>query len=157
HSLLDRIVEQTRRIIPYSIADIVLIKDGVARVARQWGFEDHAEARTLSLEAAGFPIQKLPIWEKICVSQSAKLIADTRLEKEWDSYFGMTWIRSYLAAPLIYDDQVIGIIDLCSDQTNAFREIMANNLKAFAASAAVAIQNARLYEAEQQNRKVAET
>jgi signal transduction histidine kinase len=68
----------------------------------------------------------------------------------------MTWIRSYLAAPLIYGDQVIGIINLGSNQANAFRTDMAKNLRAFAASAAIAIQNARLYQTEQQNRKIAE-
>jgi PAS domain S-box-containing protein len=155
-SLLDHIFEQTRRTIPYLIADIVLIRDGVVHVARQWGFENHPEAKTLSFDHGDLPIHKFPIWEIICLTRSTKLIPDTSLEDKWDPYFGMNLIRSYLGAPLIYGDQVIGIINLCSDEANAFGEVMANNLKAFAASAAVAIQNARLYKAEQQNRKVAE-
>lgn len=154
HAVLDHIFEQTRRTIPYLMADIVLIEDGVANVVRQWG-EGNPEARTI-FENDSLPLQQFPIWEKICETRSTFIIPDTSLNDRWDSYFGMTWIRSYIGAPLIYNDQVIGIINLVSDQADAFHEDVAKNLKAFAAPAAVAIQNARLYETEQQNRKVAE-
>ncbi len=155
-SVLDHIFEQTRLTIPYLIADIVLIEDDHARLARQWGFEGHPEARTVHFESGDLPIHQFPMWENIRATQSTELIPDTTLEKRWDPYFGMTWIRSYLGAPLIYKDEVIGIINLGSDQAYAFRDEMADHLRAFAASAAIAVQNARLYEAEQQNRKVAE-
>lgn len=155
HAVLDHIFEQTRRTIPYLAADIVLIDAGVASVVRQWGFDDRFELRTI-FEKDNLKLQEFPAWERICQSQSAVLIPDTQLDGQWDTYFGMQWIRSYLGAPLIYNDQVIGIINLISDQENAFHEAMAKNLRAFAAPAAVAIQNARLYETEQQNRKAAE-
>ncbi len=101
-------------------------------------------------------IHEFPIWERICTTKSAVMVSDTQLDDQWNTYFGMTWIRSYLGSPLIYNDQIIGIINLISDQANAFQEDMVKTLQAFAAPAAVAIQNARLYENEQQNRKIAE-
>ena len=155
HAVLDRIFEQTRRTVPYLAADIVLIEPGVASVVRQWGFDSRSEGRTI-FEKDSLKLQEFPVWERICQSQSTVLIPDTQGQSQWDTYFGMRWIRSYLGAPLIYNDQVIGIINLFSDQANAFHEDMAKNLRAFAAPAAVAIQNARLYETEQQNRKAAE-
>lgn len=155
HAVLDRIFEQTRRTIPYTAADIVLIDAGAASVVRQWGFDERSELKTI-FENDNLKLQDFPTWERICESQSAVLIPDTGVDEQWHTYFGMGWIRSYLGAPLIYNEHVIGIINLISDQVNAFHEDMAKNLRAFAAPAAVAIQNARLYETEQQNRKAAE-
>ncbi len=155
HAVLDHIFEQTRHAIPYRMAHVVLIEEEIATVVRQWGFEDRFETRTV-FENDSLKLQEFPIWEKISLTRSAIMIPDTQLENQWSTYFGMTWIRSYLGAPLTYNGQVIGIINLISDQPNAFQEDMAGNLRAFAAPAAVAIQNARLYEDEQQNRKIAE-
>lgn len=156
HAVLDHIFEQTRRAIPFLMADVVLIEDGAANVVRQWGMVAHADAKTIS-ENSTLKLEDFPIWERICTTKSPVMIADTALDDQWKKYLNMPWIQSYLGAPLIYDDQVIGMIDLVSDQANAFHENMAKTLTAFAAPAAVAIQNARLYENEQQNRKVAET
>ncbi len=155
HAVLDRIIEQTRRTIPYLMADIVLIDEDIANVVRQWGFETHTSTRTV-FEHDNLKLQDFPTWEEICATKSVVMISDTRLEDQWNTYFRMDWVRSYLGAPLIYDDQVIGIINLTSDQAGAFHEEMARTLRAFAAPAAVAIQNARLYENEQQNRRIAE-
>lgn len=155
HAVLDHIFEQTRRTIPYLMADVVLIDEGVANVVRQWGKVADVDAKDIS-ENNTLKLQDFPIWERICATQSPVIVADAVLEDQWKKYLGLPWIQSYLGAPLIYNDQVIGIIDLVSDQANAFHEGMAKTLRAFAAPAAVAIQNARLYENEQQNRKVAE-
>jgi len=155
HAVLDRIFEQTSRIIPYSTADIVLIEGNVATIVRQWWTDEYSDARTI-FENDSLMIHEFPIWERICGTKSAVMVSDTQLEDQWNTYFGMTWIRSYLGSPLIYNDQIIGIINLISDQANAFQEDMVKTLKAFAAPAAMAIQNARLYENEQQNRKTAE-
>lgn len=154
HAVLDHIFEQTRRTIPYRMADIVLIEAEAANVVRQWG-GGRDEGKTIA-ENDSLALQQFPIWQEICATKSVYIIPDTSLDDRWSSYFGMSWIRSYLGAPLIYQDQVIGIINVASDQTNAFLEDMAKNLRAFAAPAAVAIQNARLYEAEKQNRRIAE-
>ena len=155
HAVLDRIFEQTRRIIPFLTADIVLIENDVATVVRQWWTDQYSDERTI-LENDNLKIHEFPIWDRICTTKSAVMVSDTRFEDQWNTYFGMSWIRSYLGSPLIYNDQIIGIINLISDQANAFQEDMVKTLKAFAAPAAMAIQNARLYENEQQNRKTAE-
>jgi PAS domain S-box-containing protein len=155
HAVLDRIIEQTRRTIPYSMADIVLIDEDVANVVRQWVVEANSNPRTI-FENDNLELNDFPVWDQICSRKSAIRISDTSLENQWKTYFGMAWVRSYLGAPLIYNDQVIGIINLISDQANAFHEGMAKTLRAFAAPAAVAIQNARSYEDEQHNRKLAE-
>jgi PAS domain S-box-containing protein len=156
-SVLDHIFEQTRRTIPFTVADVALIEDGQVHIARKWGYgEASHDASDVDRDDGNLALNEFPIWETVCETKSTKLIPDTSLEKGWETYSGLPWIRSYMASPLIYDGKVIGLINLGSDQANAFDKTMSNNLRAFAASAAVAIQNARLYEVEQLNRKVAE-
>jgi len=156
-SVLDHIFEQTRRTIPFTVADVALIEEGQVHIARKWGYgEASKDANGFGRNDGNHTLNEFPIWETVCETKSTKLIPDTSLEKQWRTFPEITWIRSYMASPLIYNGKIIGIINLGSDQANTFDKTMSNNLKAFAASAAVAIQNARLYEAEQLNRKVAE-
>lgn len=69
----------------------------------------------------------------------------------------MELLRSNLAVPLVVAERVIGIINLSSNQPDNFNQETAKRLSAFAAPAALAVENARLYAAELQARQVAET
>jgi sigma-B regulation protein RsbU (phosphoserine phosphatase) len=55
-------------------------------------------------------------------------------------------VRSELVIPLLYKDRCIGVFDLESPEPNAFNKSHIELLSPLAASAAVAIENARLYE-----------
>ena len=59
---------------------------------------------------------------------------------------GFEWVRSFLSAPLLVENKVIGFVNLFGDQPRFFTQEMSNRLVAFAAHAAVAIQNAWLFE-----------
>ncbi len=55
-------------------------------------------------------------------------------------------MRSELAAPLIYRDRVIGVVDLVSTQKDYFTEEHVRLISTLAPQMAVALENARLYE-----------
>ncbi len=59
---------------------------------------------------------------------------------------GKRSIRSEAAVPLILRDEVIGVLDIESDKPNAFSERDIERFTIFASQAAVAIENARLYD-----------
>lgn len=64
---------------------------------------------------------------------------------------------SELCVPLIFDGQVVGILDIQSDQPNAFDENDRQLAEAIGDTLAVAIRNADLYRSEQWRRQVAES
>ncbi len=64
--------------------------------------------------------------------------------------------RSEVAIPLIYETDVIGVLDVQSERENAFSAGDIDLLKRLAAQAAIAIRNARLFHAEQDQRVLAE-
>ena len=86
HAVLDRIFEQTRRIIPFLTADIVLIENDVATVVRQWWADQYSEARTI-FENDSLKIQEFPIWERICTTKSAVMVSDTSVRKSMEHLF----------------------------------------------------------------------
>jgi signal transduction histidine kinase len=74
------------------------------------------------------------------------LISDTWQEQDWRIVEGLAWSRSFLSAPLLVEKQVIGFVNLFADQPDFFTQEMCEQLVAFASHAAVAIQNAWLFE-----------
>jgi serine phosphatase RsbU (regulator of sigma subunit)/putative methionine-R-sulfoxide reductase with GAF domain len=64
--------------------------------------------------------------------------------------------NSELCVPLIYSDQVVGVLDIQSDRRNAFTEDDQMIFEAVADNIATAIHNADLYRSEQWRRQVAD-
>jgi signal transduction histidine kinase len=59
---------------------------------------------------------------------------------------GLEWSRSILCVPLLAENQVIGFLNLLAEQPDFFTTEMRDRLVVFASHAAVAIQNAWLFE-----------
>ena len=64
--------------------------------------------------------------------------------------------RSELCVPLLYDEEVVGVLDIQSDKRNAFTEDDRLIFEAVADNIATAIHNADLYRSEQWRRQVAD-
>ncbi|GAB4539182.1 MAG: hypothetical protein Fur002_03830 [Anaerolineales bacterium] len=65
--------------------------------------------------------------------------------------------QSELCVPLIFDEEVVGILDIQSDQLNAFTQEDKIMFEAVADTMAAAIRNADLYRSEQWRRQVADS
>jgi PAS domain S-box-containing protein len=152
--VLDRILEQTQRVIPCRAVAVMLVKDTTIYLTRHRGFEDVLEAWD-TLET-GFPLDAFALLKNEGSYQPA-LMADAPGDPEWRYAPGFEWVRSYAAVPLLAGEQIIGFLSLFSDQPGFCNQEMTDLVKAFAAHAVVAIQNAGLYEAELRARQTAET
>ena len=153
--VLDRILFSVQRAIPFTAADILLIEDGTYYTAQHWGYDEkQAGSETLKHRSR---IESLPILETVYQSQQPVLISDTNVNDNQMAVRGEEWARSCLAAPLAVGGTVTGCIILYGDRAGYYTQDMSERLVAFAASAAVAVQNARLYMAELHAREVAET
>ncbi len=91
---------------------------------------------------------------RVVNSKKSLLINDYELEKDhlpqmtlWGT--GMP-SRSWLGVPMLIGDRVVGVISVQSYRSNAFREKESELLSTIADTVAMAIENARLYEAEKQ-------
>lgn len=144
--VLDRILEQVGRVTPHQGANIMLINEGMARVRRSHGYlKGYPISRYLLNH--GFDVRKAVTLRTMIETRRAVVIADTETLEGWLTTPEKSWVRSYAAAPIVKDDEVIGFLNLDAPTPDFFTAAHAERLEAFASHAALALKNAQLYEA----------
>jgi signal transduction histidine kinase len=83
-------------------------------------------------------------------TQTALIISDVLQAECWSIWQENDLIRSWMGAPLLMNEEVMGVLTVDSFATNNYSVIDLANLQVFANHAAVAIYNARLYSLAQQ-------
>jgi serine phosphatase RsbU (regulator of sigma subunit)/PAS domain-containing protein len=143
--VLERILEQLRRVITYDSAAIHLVEGNRRRIIAVQGFAHPEQVIGLT-----FPV-KLDESEPGSIaihSRKPFLIGDVaKVDKVFKALSG-DQIKSWLGIPLIARGQVIGLITIDRAEPNAFAEEDIDLTLAFANQAAIALENARLYEIE---------
>ena len=153
--VLDRILEQVSRVVPNDAANIMLIKGDRARVVRWRGYERFGAEQFVSTVV--FRIPEMANLQQMLDSREPLVIPDIADYPDWVCVPATKWLRSYAAAPIIVRDEVIGFLNVDSATPGFFGQEHAESLRVFADHAAAAIENARLYEAEQKRRRLADT
>lgn len=83
---------------------------------------------------------------QVLTTKNAVLLSDTNGQADWHSFAGHGHFRSWLCVPLVASQKVLGLLSLGCAQSQAFSHEHLRLAKSLAIPAAVAIQNARLYE-----------
>jgi PAS domain S-box-containing protein len=153
--VLNMILEQLRRSVPFTMAGITLVEGSSVRVVRYTGLDNHPESdRAIGVD---YPMKDYSLLKSISSTQQPIYIEDVKESPDWPSVSGLEWVRSFVAAPLINTGQVRGMLNLASDLPGYFSQETVEHLMAFAAPAALALQNAQLFKAELTARQLAET
>ncbi|GEM_PF-1489757 len=149
HSLdevLDQILDQVGRVVPFDLATLILMsEDGKKRLIRYRGYREQGLARFVHEEKEAL-VADFPSSRYMLDTKKAFVIPDTENSSDWIKVEGLEQLRSYVAAPIIVHDKVIGFLNLVSFTPNFFSQVHADRLQAFADEAAIAIENARLLE-----------
>jgi sigma-B regulation protein RsbU (phosphoserine phosphatase) len=136
--LLGRIAQLTKRAVDYRTVGIMLLNEGTRelemKVAVQYGEKVALPTVPLGEGLVGYAALHR---EPVLVPDVAK---DPRYIKVVED------VRSELAIPLLIKDRCIGVFDLESPELDAFTKRDVEILTLLASQAAVAIENARLYE-----------
>jgi diguanylate cyclase (GGDEF)-like protein len=88
----------------------------------------------------------VPILQEMRETRQPCLIPDTQGDLRWRAIPGMGWIRSFISAPIIIRGQVAGILNVLSGIPGFFAQAHVERLSVFASQAAVAMENAQLFE-----------
>jgi len=152
--VLDEILKQAHRLVPYHTASIMLLNNDTLRIARWQGYDVFGSEEMVSrLEQ---PLAEFPMDNEAIQSGEPIVIYDTHLDPRWVVLNETTWIRSTLMLPLCLRDHIPGVLRLDGSRPGEFSIDHAQRLKPLAGAAAIALENARLFEAEQTARKQAE-
>jgi sigma-B regulation protein RsbU (phosphoserine phosphatase) len=136
--LLTKIANLTKRVIDYRTFGILLLNDDTGelemRVAVRYGDMVQLPRVKLGVGLVGYAaLHKVPV-----------LVPDVALDPRYIKVVDDA--RSELAIPLMLKDRCIGVLDLESPELDAFTKSHVEIVTLLASQAAVAIENARLYE-----------
>ena len=138
--LLERVGQLLRRLIDYQMFTIMLLDEKgetlITRYAWRFGYA-HAPLRRISV-TSGLGGAAVREWRFVNVADVLKDPRYVPMNEE---------TRSELVVPLFYKGRVIGVLDLEHTKTHFFTEEHERVLTTLAAQVAIAIENARLYQA----------
>jgi PAS domain S-box-containing protein len=154
--VLGHILDAVDRIIPYDGANIMLLDEHGGRVGQVRGRYTKQEIAE-NLTSTELRIEQLPILSQMAATQQPLAAPDVRRYPGWIVFPGMDWINSYIGAPIISRGEVIGFINVDSARPDAYSETHAGWLRTLADQAAIAVDNARLYEASRRRAQELET
>jgi sigma-B regulation protein RsbU (phosphoserine phosphatase) len=142
-TLLTRIASLTKRLIDYRTFGIFLLNESTQelemKLAARYGAG--AEARTIKVG------QGLVGWA--AQHKQPVLVSDVSADERYIRL--VDDVRSELAIPMLIKDRCIGVVDLESPELDAFTKEHMELLTLLASQAAVAIDNARLYDEVRRN------
>ena len=141
-SVLDQILLKIGRVVPHDAADVSLLEGGMARTARKKGYAELGLAPVL--EKMELRVSETPTLRKMVRTGDPLIIPDIEQSEEWVGP-RLAPLRAVLGTPIRIEGDVAGFIHLLSLTPGAFAEDHAARLAAFAAQAAIALRNARLY------------
>ncbi|MEN4011757.1 MAG: GAF domain-containing protein [Bellilinea sp.] len=143
--VLDTMLVQMARVIPYDSGNITLREEGTAVIVRSRGYDQFGEEVTRLIHQFVFDIQHTENFRWMLENRRSMIIQDTHAYPGWVQLEATRYIHCYVGAPIIVNDEVIGFFSLDKKETNYYRPEHARILELFAAQAGQAFHNARLY------------
>ncbi|MBU0702384.1 MAG: MEDS domain-containing protein, partial [Chloroflexi bacterium] len=139
--VLPLILEQLAQVIEYDSSAVLLLNDGRFKVPAGRGFPDTKAALRLSFSADEHTLSSA-----VMRARRPLIIEDVQSDPRWQTSPETAHIHAWIGAPLIVRDEVIGVLTVDSRRPGAYSQEDGQLVFIFANHAAVAIQNARLYE-----------
>jgi PAS domain S-box-containing protein len=143
--VLDTLLQSLLNLIPCESARVLLVESGtrlfLAREAQNAESSRRAPKFPATLDA-----KDSEFLMHVLATRNSLLIPNTAQETDWAAFKGYSHLRSWLCVPLVASQQVLGLLSLGDTHAQAFSQEHLRLAKSLAIPAAVAIQNARLYE-----------
>jgi signal transduction histidine kinase/ActR/RegA family two-component response regulator len=144
--VFEAIVENARRLCRAQAAQITLVQDGTYRLARSVGSTpEFAEF------AASHPIvqDRATLIGRVSLDRSTQQIEDVLADPDYggQDLQRLGGYRSIMGAPMLVDDEVVGVLLVWRTSVDPFDERVSSLLTTFAAQAALALRNVQLFRA----------
>jgi PAS domain S-box-containing protein len=143
--VLDTLLESLLNLVPCESAQVILVEDDTRLfLARE--VQNREPNQPLPRSLATLDARDSRFLMEILATKKSLLIANTAHEEQWVKFKGFSHLRSWLCVPLVASQQVLGFLSLGDTHAQVFTQEHLRLAKSLSIPAAVAIQNARLYE-----------
>ncbi|MCB9100918.1 MAG: GAF domain-containing protein [Anaerolineales bacterium] len=141
--VLERILVHLERVIPYDSACVFLKENQELRIVAGRGRQVEQKQVVGRIHHSADNV----LYQRIEKSGRPVILPDARVDPDFSTWEnGLTYIRGWMGVPLVAKNEVIGYVTLDSHRVNAYGPTDAELAQAFANQAAVALENARLFE-----------
>ena len=146
-AVLDTLLECLAQLVPYDLSNVLLLEDhtrlfvvgGRKPANSDSSVRPHEDILTIDVSA-------YPILTRLLKTRQTTCIANTRKTPEWVDVPNYEDAMSWLGVPLVAGTRVIGLLCLGKSEPHAFTGDHIRFAESIATPAAIAIQNARLFE-----------
>jgi len=142
--VLDLMIELVTRLVPFDMANIMMVEDGHVRMVRSRGFVE-LESIYQDLKHRRLKMDDFQTFSWMQKNRRAMVIQDTYNSPHWIRGATVSLIRSWLGAPIFSHDRCIAFICLDNQTPGFYQPYHLQRLEAFAEAASLALENARLY------------
>jgi GAF domain-containing protein len=146
--VLDQILAAVTRLVPNDAACIVALEGQAGRVVRWNGYV--APGQEEALQQMVLPLAQLKDFRQTIETGEPSVISDTYNNPDWVRFPASAWIRSHVGVPIRAKGHTLGMLAVDSMTPNFYTQEHARRLMAFTAQAAIALENAQLFEQAQQ-------
>ena len=138
--VLDLILEQLKRVVPFDSASIQIIKGE--------NFSIRAVAGNLEQKIIGYelPIHEDKLAHPLLYEHRTVLYENIENHPDWLQAPGASGVKSWIGAPLIVRGECVGVLTVDGYEANQFTAADAQLVSSFAIHAGIALENARLLE-----------
>jgi len=145
--VLESIENNVGRVVKHDSVGVLLL-DETRQIAKIVGYHDVRD-RSEKMQDVQFSVSQTRNLREMKTSGEPVIVGDTTQYEGWVHTLSGSWIRDCLGVPIKSKGEIIGFLSLASSTPHTFSPQDAERLQAFVSHAAIAIENARLYEAVQ--------
>ena len=141
--ILDLVLEQLATIVAYDRASLLIHRQNEMEIVAARGFPP--ESNPLQIRIPIDSANENDVYLQINRSRQPLVLPDLSQQENWVHVEGLPPAKSWLGAPLIHGEQVIGMLSLVRETDNPYSQEDVAPTTTFAVQAAVALENANLY------------
>jgi diguanylate cyclase (GGDEF)-like protein len=160
NAVLDLLLEEIGRVVPFDSGCVMLVNADIACIVRMHGYEKFGIETKTAMQKIRVDIRSSATFRRMVETGSPLVVTNTKASTDGRSMDINPKARSWAGAPMISQGQLFGFISLDKIEAGFYQIEHADRLAIFAAQAALALQNARLFEVVQchaeENRKLRE-
>lgn len=151
-AVLDEILHQMQRLVPYNTANISLLEgDHTLRIVRWQGYQAYGFEEYIAHFQQ--PLAGFPLLVEMVRTRQPLVIPDTAQNPLWVKLDNSGWINSYIGVPICSKERVLGLLQIDGDIPHKFSARDIDRLQPLAIAAAIALENAQLYDQVRQELK----
>jgi diguanylate cyclase (GGDEF)-like protein/PAS domain S-box-containing protein len=138
--VLDRILTELNKVVYYDSAAVFFVEEDRLRIVALRGFPDPEPFLNQT-----YPVED-PLLQEVKESGGPLILFDAQEDPRFEKWVGTEYVHGWLGVPLFAHGNCIGFLTLDNRQAGAYNADAAKQALVFANQAAIAIENARLFE-----------